>query len=145
MITDPTSLHLYRRFNFQLEIDGAIRAGFSEVSGLSADPDVVDYRQGQETRAVPRKLPGLSKHTNIVLKRGVTADPSLWDWRQKAIAGEIRRLTGAVIHLDEVRRPLTRWTFHAGWPAKWEGPSLNAKPGEVAIETLEIAHEGLEL
>ena len=128
MITDATALSLYRRFAWQLETDRVVRAGFSEVSGLTADGDVVEYRAG-----------------HIVLKRGVTADRSLWDWRREAAAGVLRRVTGAIVLLDPARRPVARWTFYSGWPTKWEGPGFDAGGNEVAIETLEIAHEGLEV
>jgi phage tail-like protein len=87
------------------------------------------------------------KYTNIVLKRGWTADDKLWNWRKQVIDGNTKqaRTTGAIILLDEARNPALRWNFTAGWPSKWEGPALNAKTSEVAIETLEITHEGLEL
>ena len=91
------------------------------------------------------KLPGLTKYANIVLKRGLTRDLSLWNWRKAVVNGKPDRRSGTIILLDEAGQPVLRWNFVRGWPAKWEGPALNAKANEVAIETLEIAHEGLEL
>jgi len=135
----------YGQFNFLVEIDGVIQAGFSEVSGLSTDTNVIEYREGNEQHGTTRKLPGLMKYSNIVLKRGYTANKALWDWRKKAIDGTTQRTAGAIILLDEARRPALRWNFREGWPSKWEGPGLNGKTSEVAIETMEIAHEGLEL
>jgi len=134
----------YSRFNFLLEIDGVVKAGFSEVSGLSTETDVLDYREGNEPATV-RKLPGLTRYSNITLKRGVTKDKSLWQWRKAVIDGKVQRSSGSVILLDESRQPVLVWNFREGWPCKWEGPSLNAKTSDVAIETIEIAHEGLEL
>ncbi len=134
----------YGQFNFQVEIDGVVVAGFSEVSGLSTDTNMIEYREGNEVATV-RKLPGLMKYVPIVLKRGFTADNKLWTWRKKVLDGKTQRTTGSIILLDESRAPALRWNFTAGWPSKWEGPALNAKTSEVAIETLEIAHEGLEL
>jgi phage tail-like protein len=134
----------YGQFNFLVEIDGVTRAGFSEVSGLTTDTNVFEYREGDEVTTV-RKLPGLMKYTNIVLKRGYTQDKSLWNWRKQVIDGTTQRKTGSITLLDEARKPALRWNFTAGWPAKWEGPGMNGKTSEVAIETLEIAHEGLEL
>lgn len=134
----------YGQFNFLIEIDGVTRAGFSEVSGLTTDTNVIEYREGNEVTTV-RKLPGLMKYSNIVCKRGFTADASLWNWRKQVLDGTTQRTTGTVTLLDEARRPALRWNFTAGWPVKWEGPALNGKTSEVAIETLEIAHEGLEL
>ena len=134
----------YSQFNFQVEIDGVTKAGFSEVSGLTTDTNIIEYREGNEITTV-RKLPGLMKYNNIVLKRGWTSDQSLWNWRKQVIQGSTQRSSGAIVLLDEARKPALRWTFREGWPSKWEGPALNAKTSEAAIETLEIAHEGLEL
>jgi len=135
----------YAQFNFQVEIDGIVVAGFSEVSGLTTDTNIIEYREGSDNVGTVRKLPGLMKYTNIVLKRGWTANTNLWTWRKKVIDGKTQRTTGAIILLDESRQPALRWNFTAGWPSKWEGPALNAKTSEVAIETLEIACEGIEL
>jgi phage tail-like protein len=134
----------YGQFNFLIEIDGITRAGFSEVSGLTTDTNVIEYREGDEFTTV-RKLPGLMKYTNIVLKRGYTQDQALWLWRKQVIDGATQRTTGTITLLDEARQPALRWNFTAGWPVKWEGPAMNGKTSEVAIEMLEIAHEGLEL
>lgn len=134
----------FGRFNFLLEIDGVTAAGFSEVSGLANETEVIEYREGGDKVNAPRKLPGLTKYSNLVLKRGVTADPSLWNWRKTVIDGAVERRNGAIILLDESRTEIVRWNFFNGWPCKWEGPALKAKSNEVAIETLEIAHERLE-
>jgi phage tail-like protein len=134
----------YGQFNFLIEIDGVVKGGFSEVSGLTTDTNVIEYREGNEITTV-RKLPGLMKYNNIVLKRGWTKDRSLWEWRKRVIDGKTQRTAGSIVLLDEGRNEALRWNFREGWPSKWEGPALNAKTSEVAIETLEIAHEGLEL
>ena len=119
-------------------------AAFSSVSGLESETAVVEYRTGAEPNRV-RKLPGLTKYANIVLKRGLTRDLSLWNWRQSVVNGKTDRRSGSIVLLDESRKPVLRWHFEEGWPVKWEGPALDATANEVAIETLEIAHEGLEL
>src|SRR5260370_32873562 len=134
----------YGQFNFVIEIDGVVKGGFSEVSGLTTDTNIIEYREGNEIGTV-RKLPGLMKYNNIVLKRGWTKDKSLWDWRKKVIDGKTQRTTGSIVLLDEGRQPALRWKFTAGWPSKWEGPALSGKTSEVAIATLQIAHEGMEL
>jgi phage tail-like protein len=85
------------------------------------------------------------KTTNITLKRGWTQNTKLWEWRKKVIDGKTQRTSGTITLLDESRQPALRWNFRQGWPSKWEGPSLNGKTSEVAIETLEIANEGIEL
>jgi phage tail-like protein len=132
----------YKAFNFLVEIDGVARAAFSEVSGLESETAVIEYRTGNDNAI--RKLPGLTKFGNITLRRGVTQDPELWNWRKSIVEGTPDRRNGSIILLDDQRNPVVRWNFRNGWPCKWEGPALNAKANEVAIETLEIAHEGLE-
>ena len=134
----------YSAFNFRVDIDGIPVAGFSECSGLTTETDPIEYRIGTEDITV-RKLPGLRKYPNIVLKRGYTTAAELWDWRKKVINGQTDRRSGSVTLLDESRKPAVEWKFREGWPCKWEGPALSAKNNEVAIETLEICHEGLEL
>jgi phage tail-like protein len=134
----------YGRFNFLLEIDGVALAGFTEVSGLTTETGIIEYREGSD-RTPPRKLPGLTKYSNLILKRGLTKDRALWDWRKTVIDGAVRRANGAVILLDASRQPVARWNFREAWPCKWEGPALNAMASDVAIETLELAHEGFDL
>jgi phage tail-like protein len=133
----------YRAYNFLVEIDGITRAGFSECAGLEVGTDPIDYREGSEGHTV-RKLPGLARYANISLKRGVTDDVELWQWCKKAIDGTIERKNGSIILLDDAGTEKLRWNFREGWPTKWTGPSLDASANEVAIETLDIAHEGLE-
>jgi phage tail-like protein len=134
----------FSAFNFLVEIDGVTVAGFSEVSGLDSETDPIEYRNGSEDITV-RKLTGLRKYPNIVLKRGYTPDRSLYDWRRTVTQGRTERQSGSVVLLNEAREPALRWNFREGWPSKLQGPALNAKNNETAIETLEIAHEGLEL
>ena|SRR5689334_7117870 len=133
-------------FRFRVEIDGVQRAGFEEVSGLDSGQAIIEYREGDEKTTRVRKLPGLLRYANLVLKRGVTQDMELWQWRKQVADGEIAqaRRNGVVILLDDAGAPVARWVFVNAWPVKYEGPALNATGNEVAIETLELAHEGLE-
>jgi phage tail-like protein len=134
----------FTSFNFIVDIQG-IRAGFSEVGGLSTETDIIEYREGSEDITV-RKLPGKRKYTQISLKRGFTKDgKDLWKWRQKVIQGQTERRSGTITMLDEARKPALVWRFFEGWPSKWAGPAFNAKNNDIAIEEMEIAVEGLEL
>lgn len=135
---DPNS-----QFKFLLEVDG-MKAAFSEVSGLASEGNAGGYRAGDQLHPAKRKLPGLRKYGTITLKRGWTKDQALWDWGKKVTEGRTKRLSGSIVQLDEARQPVMRWKFQAGLPNKWVGPDLNAKGNEVAIETLEITHEGVE-
>jgi len=108
----------------------------------------MEYREGSDNNhgvSTPRQLPGLIKYTRIVLKGGLTKDQSLWAWRLAVLEGRTQRQSGSISLLDEGRNKVMSWSFHDGWPVKWDGPALNAKTSEVAIQTLEIAHEGLVL
>jgi phage tail-like protein len=133
----------YRGFNFLVELDGITRAGFREASGLDSSTDVVEYREGNEGLAT-RKLAGLTKHSNITLKWGLTDDAELWEWRKTAIDRAVQRKNGSIVVLDEAGNEMVRWNFRHAWPVKWTGPGFNATSNDVAIETLEIAHEGVE-
>jgi len=135
---DPT-----RGFHFQVEIQGIQRGGFREASGLDTTQDPIEYREGSDP-ITARKLPGLVKHSNIVLKWGHSDDHELFDWRNDVASGKLQRKNGSIIQLDDEGKEIGRWNFMNGWPSKWVGPSYNATGNEVAIETLEIAVEGLE-
>jgi phage tail-like protein len=132
----------YRSYNFLVEIDGITRAGFQECSGLDSTQDPIEYREGNEGLTV-RKLPGLNTFSNIVLKWGIADDTELWEWRQQVTEGKIQRRNGSIVLLDDVGEKKARWNFREGWPTKWTGSTFNATGTEVAVETLEIAHEGV--
>lgn len=134
----------YTTFNYLVEIDGVTKAGFSEVSGLDSESDVIEYRTGDDKDLTVAKLPGRTKYSNITLKRGFTDDAELWEWRKKVMDGKVERKNGSIILLNEAREEKLRWNFREGWPSKWVGPDFKADGNEVAIETLEIVHEGLE-
>jgi phage tail-like protein len=125
-----------------VEIDGITRAGFQECSGLDSTQDPIEYREGNEGLTV-RKLPGLNTYSNIVLKWGIIDDTELWDWRQQVMEGSIERKNGSIVLLDDIGEEKARWNFREGWPTKWTGATFNATGTDVAVETLEIAHEGV--
>lgn len=133
----------YAAFTFLLELEGVVVAGFSECSGLTSEADVMEYREGNEFTVA--RLPGLRKYSNISLTRGFTASTTIRDWRKNTLAGQTDRRSGSIVLLDEGREEAVRWNFHEGWPAKWEGPSFDARNNEVAIESLEIVVERIEL
>ncbi|WP_413935795.1 phage tail protein [Nitrospira sp. BLG_1] len=138
--TDP-----FRSFNFRVEIDGLTVAAFSEVSGLTAEGDAVDYREGTDAINNVRKLTGLRKYANLMFKRGYVQDNSLWQWYQQIANGENIRRNGSVILMNEAHADVMRWNFENAWVNKIEGPGLKAIGNEVAIESMELVHEGLTL
>ena len=133
----------YGNFNFLVEIDGIARASFSDVSGFDTTIDVTEYREGGEN-TTPRKLPGQAKYSNIVLKWGLTTDRELYDWMLQTVQGDVQRKNGSIVALDRAGNEIVRWNFRNAWPAKWDGPDYTAKGNDVAIETLELAHEKCE-
>lgn len=135
----------FRGFNFRVEIDGLPVAAFSEVSGLTTDGDAVDYREGTDPHNLVRKLTGLRKVTNLVFKRGYAQDNTLWAWYQRIANGVDDRRNGSVVLMNEGHRDVMRWNFENAWINKIEGPSLNATGNQVALETMELVHEGLHL
>jgi phage tail-like protein len=140
----------YPASSFQVTIQGvlddgrSVRGSFAEVSGLEVTITPIEYRNGSEDITV-RKLPGLKKFTNITLKRGAIGDLTLWQWIKTVMDGRAQRADGTITLLDESRQPVMVWKFRRAWPCKWSGPSLNAKSNDVAIESIEICHEGLDL
>lgn len=133
----------YRGYNFRLEIDGITRAGFRECSGLDSTQDPIQYREGNERPLTQRKMPGLNTYSNLSLKWGISDDKEFWDWRLKAMQGGVERKNGSIVLMDDTGEAKMRWNFVNGWPTKWSGPSFNATGNEVAIESVDIAHEGL--
>lgn len=140
----------YGGYNFEIVIndissDGqAVKGSFAEVSGLEVEVSPIDYRNGSEDIRV-RKIPGLKKFTNITLKRGIIGDLAFWNWILAGMSGQVQRKSGAIILMDENHQEVMRWNFDRAWPCKWSGPGLNAKNNEIAMETLEICHEGLSI
>lgn len=133
----------FLNYNFLIELDGIARGAFSEVSGLDATTDPVEYREGGENTTV-RQLPGMTKYSNIVLKWGLTEDKELYDWHRQTVLGDVQRKNGSVIVLDRQGSEVARWNFINAWPTKYDIPDFNATGNEIAIETLELAHEGVE-
>jgi phage tail-like protein len=130
----------FQRFRYLVEIEGIQQVAFSECTGLGSQVEVIEYREGGDPTRV-RKLPGRVCFPDIVLKWGVTDSRELYDWHLAVIKGNVVRKNGSVVLIDETGREKMRWNFFAAWPSKWEGPSLNAATGGIAIETLTITCE----
>jgi phage tail-like protein len=135
--------------------DGPVRlgdGGFQEVSGLEVEMDVVQLEEGGRNDCVVRRV-GRAKYSTLVCKRGMVgpaggdADPELWQWFQDVVAGvrPVRRYDGTVKVKDQAGTTMAAWRFRRALPAKIVGPTLNAKTGDIAIEELHLAHEGLVL
>ncbi|WP_152042256.1 phage tail protein [Salinigranum salinum] len=136
----------YRNFRYLLEIDGIAQAGFSEATIPEASTEPIEYREGNEAPTV-RKLSSLNAYGNVTLQWGVTTDSmALYEWWTLVEQGKVdeARRSVAVIVLDEEGEPGARWQFRNAWPQQYDAPDLSATANEVAIESLEIVHEGME-
>ena len=139
--TDPL-----RNFRYRLEIDGIVQAGFSEVAIGDASNDPIEYREGNEITTV-RKLKGLNKYGNITLKWGLTDSIELANWHRMVVddatALSAARKTVVIRIQDESGADKAAYEITRAWPTKYNPTDLNGKGNEVAIESLELANEGI--
>lgn len=125
---------------------GGTRIGFTEVTGLTIETEVIEYREGNSPEFHKIKMPGLQKFSNVTLKRGlVGGDTDFYKWMLTTQMNKVERRDVVIHLLDEKHQPLMTWKLHNAWPVKLEGPALKADSNEVAIETLELTHEGLSI
>jgi phage tail-like protein len=134
----------YPSFSFTVEIDGIAEASFAEVSGLEGSIDVVEYREGTDSPLAVRKLPGLTRYANVTLRRGLTETRDLWQWWKAVASGKPDRRDVQIVLRDRQGNPARRWTLAEAWPVCYSVSVLDAESGEVAIESLELAHERLD-
>lgn len=137
--TDP-----YGLYNFYVEWNGIIHAGFQECSGLTSSQTPGEYREGTDPLTM-RKISGLNTYGNITLRRGVTNNDELWRWRENLMNGIADRRDISIVLLDDVRVEKVRWNLFFCWPTSWTGPDFNATQDEFAIEALELVHEGIKV
>ncbi len=133
----------YMGYRFLVEIDGLIVGGFTDVSGLDITVDTEDYREGGVNDHVHKLSKGV-KQQNITLKRGLSDSDVLWKWHRDTVNGKIKRKMGRIVLLNSMGNEKWFWTFEDAWPVKWSGPELKADSDSVAIETLELSHNGIK-
>lgn len=132
-------------FHFRVEWAGT-RIGFTEVTGLTQENQAIEYRDGSFLEYSSVKMPGLRKFANIVLKRGVMkGDNEFFAWLNTVRLNKVERRDVTISLLNEEHSPVMVWKVHRAFPVKVEGPQLKASGNEVAIESIELAHEGLEV
>jgi len=132
-------------FHFTVQWGGT-RVGFSEVTGLTQENQAIEYRDGSFPEYSSVKMPGLRKFSNITLKRGVIqGDNELFAWLSTVQLNTVERRDLVVSLLNEEHAPVMTWKVQNAFPVKVEGPQLKASGNEVAIESIELAHEGLEV
>jgi phage tail-like protein len=133
------------KFHFQVEWGGS-RIGFTEVSGLDITTEVMEYRDGASPEYSKIKMPGQRTFSNITLKRGTFAgDNEFYDWFNTVNLNQIERRDLTISLLNENHEPVVVWKVKNAWPSKVTPTDLNAEGNDVALETLELAHEGLTI
>lgn len=139
---DPTDAYLPPEQALLVPLMAA--AGFQEVSGLGAELEVTAYPEGGQN-SFAHQLPVRHTWSRLSLKRGVVRDLGLWFWYQAGLTQSLgARRDGVVILMTPAGLPAIAWIFRAGLAVKWTGPDLNATQGAVAVESIEIAHQGIE-
>lgn len=133
------------KFYFQVKL-GDKEVPFQEVSGLDIEAQIIEYRHGNSPEFSTIKMPGIKKTGNVTLKKGVfVKDNSFWDWFNKIKMNTIERQTVVISLLDEAGKPTMVWTLNNAWPTKITGTDMKSDGNEVAVETIEIAHDGLKI
>jgi phage tail-like protein len=131
------------KFHFQVEWGGA-NIGFTEVSGLDVQTDPIEYRDGSSPEYVKTKMPGMQKFSNITLKRGTfKGDNDFYAWWNTVALNTIERRNVTISLLNENHEPVVVWKVKNAWPIKVQSTDLKADGNEVAIESIELVHEGL--
>lgn len=133
------------KFHFKVTWGGKAMS-FQEVSGMDVQSEEIKYRSGDSPIFSPIKMPGLKKYSNVTMKKGVyKGDNKFWEWLNKIKMNTIAREEVVISLLDEAAAPVMTWKLAKAWPTKITGTDLKSEGNEVAIETIEIVHEGIEI
>lgn len=133
------------KFHFQVKWDANVMS-FQEISGLDVQSEEIKYRHGDSPEFSVIKMPGLKKFGNVTMKKGIfKGDNKFWDWLNEIKMNTIKRIPVTISLLDETGAPTMVWTLANAWPTKIQGTDMKSEGNEVAIETIEIVHEGLTI
>lgn len=134
------------KFHFSVEWGPGTKIGFTEVSGLTQESDVIEYREGSDPEFHKVKMPGMQKNGNITLKRGTfKGDIGFHEWMDTISMNTVSRRDVTIKLLNENHDPVVTWQVRNAWPVKVQSSDMKADGNEVAIETMEIAHEGIKV
>lgn len=133
------------KFHFQVEWGGTL-IGFTEVSGLTVETEMIEYRHGASPEYFKTRMPGMQKQSNITLKRGTfQGDNEFYGWWNTVQLNTIERRDITISLLNENHEPVVVWKIKSAWPIKVQATDLKSDGNEVAIETMELVHEGLTI
>jgi phage tail-like protein len=133
-------------FNFMLELEGAIAGYFTECSGIGSEHEIVEHKVVDEKgHELVRKIPGRLKWQDVTLKRGITSDMQIWEWRDECLKGDVKnaRKNCTITMLDRTYNEVAIWHFENAWPSKVTGPSLKSDDNSFGVEEVTIVHEGM--
>ena len=134
------------KFYFKVDIGDQKDVPFQEISGLDTETQAIEYRAGSSKDFSVVRMPGMMKTGNVTLKKGIFAkDNKFWDWYNQIKLNTIKRVTVTIQLCDEAGSPTMVWTLANAWPTKITGTDMKSDGNEVAVETLEVAHEGLTI
>jgi phage tail-like protein len=139
-----TQQDAYASCRFYVQLDGKTEALFTEVSGLQVEVTAQQLEEGGNNGFV-HSLPGRVKVANVTLKRGMTRSNEFLKWLMEVASGKITRRNVTVVMFDTSYQAMLRWNFSKAYPVKWSGPQFTAGSSQAAVESLELAHEGLTL
>lgn len=142
-MADPMRKDPYLSFRFRVEIGSLEVGGFSEVTGLQVEVELHDYREGGANNAMRRFAGPVKYPSNLILKHGIMDAQVLWNWQREVMQGTINPHNATVVLLNSAGEVRRRWEFQNVCPVRWNGPDLRAGTAEVAVETLELTHQGL--
>ena len=135
-------------FHFAVEVQGVVTGYFTECSGLGSETETIEHKVMNEagTAEIVMKIPGRMKWEDITLKRGITTNMDVWDWRAQVENGDVEgaRKSGSITMFNQQLAPVARWDFERAWPSKVTGPQPKSDSNEVAIEEMTIVHEGIK-
>lgn len=133
-------------FHYAIEVQGVVTGYFTECSGIGSEHEVIEHKVVDDKgREYVQKIPGRLKWENITLKRGITDNMDIWEWREQVLSGHVddARRNGSIVMFDQALQERARWNFENAWPVKVSGPAIKSDTNEFGIEELVLTHEGL--
>ena len=134
-------------FHYSIEVQGAVKGYFTECNGLGSEHEVIEHKVVDEKgRDIIQKIPGRMKWQDITLKRGITENKDIWDWRKKVEDGDMdgARKNGSIVMYDSAYQEVARWDFERAWPVKVTGPQMQSDSNAFGVEEMVITHEFLK-
>lgn len=131
-------------FHFMLDVQGTVQGYFTEVSGIGSETEVAEQKVvNKEGIQIVLKVPGRLKWGDITLKRGLTSNLEIWNWRKLVEDGKVKdaRKNGSIVMYDQTLKPIAQWDFKNAWPSKVSGPSPKSDSNELTVEELTLVHE----